>query len=140
MLTYLLTFDCTSPSAPFNVCHGYKQELLADVKARGKKQIYIFKPDAGCQGRGIRLCQGGKEEAVVKLLKEMEQQPNLVAQHYLAKPLLVNGFKFDMRIYALVSVSCVQHAAICSYCQTVHALLHQGQQKMASAANIRGAT
>ncbi len=33
------------------------QELLADVKARGKKQIYILKPDAGCQGRGIRLVQ-----------------------------------------------------------------------------------
>jgi hypothetical protein len=40
------------------------QELLLDVKARGKKQIYIFKPDAGCQGRGIRLLQGGKEDAV----------------------------------------------------------------------------
>ncbi|GFH10118.1 uncharacterized protein HaLaN_05375 [Haematococcus lacustris] len=72
------------------------------MKQRGKKQVYIFKPDAGCQGRGIRLLQGGKEEAVVKLLKEMEQ-PNVVAQHYLAKPLLVHGYKFDLRIYALVS-------------------------------------
>ncbi len=91
-----------SPSA-LTLCTPKKnpQELLADVKARGKKQVYIFKPDAGCQGRGIRLCQGGKEEAVLKLLKEMEQ-PNVVAQHYLAKPLLVNGYKFDMRIYALV--------------------------------------
>jgi tubulin polyglutamylase TTLL6/13 len=24
-------------------------DLLADAKARGKKQVYIIKPDAGCQ-------------------------------------------------------------------------------------------
>lgn len=83
------------------MCDFHTQDLLADIKARGKKQIYIFKPDAGCQGRGIRLLSGGKEEAVLKLLKEMEQ-PNIVAQHYLAKPLLVHGYKFDLRIYALV--------------------------------------
>ncbi len=38
------------------------QEFLADIRARGKKQVYILKPDAGCQGKGIRLVQGGKEE------------------------------------------------------------------------------
>ena len=30
---------------------------------------------------------------------------NIVAQHYLPKPLLINAYKFDMRIYALV-LSC----------------------------------
>ena len=73
---------------------------MNDVNARGKKQIYILKPDAGCQGRGIRLVQG-KEEAMQKALKEMDT-PNLVAQHYLPEPLLLNGYKFDMRIYVLV--------------------------------------
>ena len=38
---------------------------------------------------------------MAKAIREMDL-PNAVAQHYLAKPLLVNGFKFDMRIYALV--------------------------------------
>lgn len=78
------------------------QDLVNDVKARGKKQIYILKPDAGCQGKGIRLIQGGKEEALQKTLKEMDTM-NVVAQHYLPKPFLIHGYKFDMRIYSLVS-------------------------------------
>ncbi len=55
-------------------------ELVLDFKARGKKQIYILKPDAGCQGKGIRLIQGGKEEALQQMLKEMGNM-NIVAQH-----------------------------------------------------------
>jgi hypothetical protein len=47
--------------------------------------------------------QGGKEETVLRLLKEMGEVASPVAQHYISKPLLVHGFKFDMRIYALVS-------------------------------------
>lgn len=79
-------------------------ELLADIKARGKKQIYILKPDAGCQGKGIRLIQGGKEDVLHQTLKEMGNT-NIVAQHYLPKPFLINEYKFDMRIYTLV-LSC----------------------------------
>lgn len=55
-------------------------ELIIDFKARGKRQIYILKPDAGCQGKGIRLLQGGKEEALQQVLKEMGNL-NIVAQH-----------------------------------------------------------
>ncbi|GLC65380.1 hypothetical protein PLESTF_000287300 [Pleodorina starrii] len=83
---------------------GDKDEFLADIRARGKKQVYILKPDAGCQGRGIRLVQGGKEEVVTRVLSEMAT-PNVVAQHYLSSPLLIHGYKFDLRIYALV-LSC----------------------------------
>ncbi|GIL43744.1 hypothetical protein Vafri_1379 [Volvox africanus] len=83
---------------------GDKEDFLADVRTRGKKQVYILKPDAGCQGRGIRLVQGGKEEVVARVLSEMAT-PNVVAQHYLSSPLLIHGYKFDLRIYALV-LSC----------------------------------
>lgn len=74
------------------------------MRSRGKKQVYILKPDAGCQGRGIRLVQGGKEEVVARVLGEMAS-PNVVAQHYLYNPMLIHGYKFDLRIYALV-LSC----------------------------------
>jgi len=50
--------------------HQYK-ELLADVKARGKKQVYILKPDARCQHLGIRLLAGGREEAAARVPCEM---------------------------------------------------------------------
>lgn len=80
------------------------QEMLADVKVRGKKQVYILKPDAGCQGRGIRLVQGGKEDVVLRVLSEMAT-PNVVAQHYMPSPFLIHGYKFDLRIYCLV-LSC----------------------------------
>eukprot|EP00798_Chlamydomonas_sp_ICE-L_P020154 gene20154-26888_t len=66
-----------------------------------KKAILHLKPDAGCQGKGIRLLQGGNEEKLQKVVKEMEGQ-QLVAQHYMHKPHLINGFKYDLRLYALV--------------------------------------
>lgn len=91
-----------TPSTSPHLTFAQTQELLNDVKARGKKQIYILKPDAGCQGKGIRLMQGGKEETLQKTLKEMDTL-NVVAQHYLPKPFLIHGYKFDMRIYSLVS-------------------------------------
>lgn len=38
---------------------------------------------------------------LLQVLSEMAN-PNLVVQHYLTNPLLLHGFKFDMRVYALV--------------------------------------
>eukprot|EP00002_Diphylleia_rotans_P023611 TRINITY_DN4646_c0_g2_i5.p1 TRINITY_DN4646_c0_g2~~TRINITY_DN4646_c0_g2_i5.p1 ORF type:complete len:914 (-),score=170.44 TRINITY_DN4646_c0_g2_i5:137-2878(-) len=79
------------------------QELgeFKKVLLKKKKRTYIIKPDAGSQGKGIYLVR--RPEDLV--IPESGNFMNAVAQEYLAKPLLIDGYKFDMRIYALV-MSC----------------------------------
>lgn len=63
--------------------------------SRGKStRFYIVKPDSGCQGRGIFLTQ------CFESISPFEQ---VVAQHYIKRPLLIDGFKFDLRLYVLVT-------------------------------------
>ncbi|KAK3235051.1 hypothetical protein CYMTET_54723 [Cymbomonas tetramitiformis] len=76
-------------------------EFLAQFSSK-KKKTFIIKPDGGCQGKGIVLVQAA--EQAMKALEELVTE-NVVAQRYLAKPYLIEGRKFDMRIYVLV-VSC----------------------------------
>lgn len=65
-----------------------------DAKTGKSSKFYIVKPDSGCQGRGIFLTQ------CVESISPFEQ---LVAQHYIRKPYLLDGFKFDLRLYVLIS-------------------------------------
>lgn len=59
-----------------------------------KNKTFIIKPDQGSQGRGIWL---------TKNLKEVKMNERMICQVYLNKPLLIDGFKFDLRVYALVT-------------------------------------
>ena len=70
--------------------------LRAWVSPLKRKPTLIVKPDAGCQGKGIFL---------TKSLDDLSQVEGCVAQQYLPSPLLVDGYKFDMRLYVVV-VSC----------------------------------
>ena len=53
-----------------------------------------MKPIGLSRGRGIRL---------VRDLNDIYYDEPVVLQKYLKNPLLLNGFKFDMRIYVLVT-------------------------------------
>uniref|UniRef100_A0A0X3PV47 Tubulin polyglutamylase ttll6 n=2 Tax=Schistocephalus solidus TaxID=70667 RepID=A0A0X3PV47_SCHSO len=59
-----------------------------------KNKTYILKPDSGCQGRGIWI---------TKTPKDIKPTENLICQVYLSKPFLIDGFKFDLRLYVLVT-------------------------------------
>uniref|UniRef100_A0A8D0E8A2 Tubulin tyrosine ligase like 13 n=1 Tax=Salvator merianae TaxID=96440 RepID=A0A8D0E8A2_SALMN len=57
-------------------------------------RTYICKPDSGCQGRGIFITRNPKE---------IKHGEHMICQQYISKPFLIDGFKFDMRIYVLVT-------------------------------------
>lgn len=75
---------------PFDL-HDFQQYFNAEgVSARP----FIIKPDHSCQGRGVFL---------TRHLKEINKNDIMVAQQYVARPLLIEGKKFDLRIYVLVA-------------------------------------
>jgi hypothetical protein len=62
---------------------------------RKRKRVFIVKPAASCQGRGIHLAR-----AIQDL---QDPRSASIAQEYEARPFLVEGLKFDLRIYVLLS-------------------------------------
>ena len=72
--------------------HDFK-DLMEDIALNNQKRTFIVKPEDQSQGRGIFLTRKGEE------LKPTDQ---LVVQKYIAKPHLLDGFKYDLRIYVLL--------------------------------------
>ncbi|XP_064932979.1 tubulin polyglutamylase TTLL13 isoform X3 [Columba livia] len=59
-----------------------------------KNRTFICKPDSGCQGRGIFITRNAED---------IKHGEHMICQQYISKPFLIDGFKFDMRIYVLVT-------------------------------------
>jgi len=58
------------------------------------KHMYIMKPSALSCGRGIK---------VIGQKTEVKRKPGYVISQYVSSPHLINGFKYDLRIYCLVT-------------------------------------
>ncbi|KAI3365462.1 hypothetical protein L3Q82_010553 [Scortum barcoo] len=59
-----------------------------------KSKTYICKPDTGCQGKGI---------FITKSSKDIQAGEHMICQVYISRPFIIDGFKFDLRIYVLVT-------------------------------------
>ena len=71
-----------------NELKQFKEEV------RKGRATFIVKPSASSQGRGIYL---------IKRADQLLSTEHCIAQQYLARPLLIDGHKFDLRLYVLVT-------------------------------------
>ena len=56
-------------------------------------KTFIIKPSAGCQGKGIILTRDRED---------VDKHGDSVVQLYVDNPFLIDGYKFDLRVYALI--------------------------------------
>lgn len=65
-----------------------------DLKSRKKSKTFIVKPSNGAQGHGIQL---------FKNAEKIPASEHFIVQEYVEKPYLLDGYKFDLRIYVLIT-------------------------------------
>ncbi|XP_041358202.1 tubulin polyglutamylase TTLL7-like isoform X2 [Gigantopelta aegis] len=74
--------------------HGQLQNYAKELKARKKMKTFIIKPSNGAQGHGIILHRNAEK---------IPPTEHFIVQQYIDKPLLLDGYKFDLRVYVLVT-------------------------------------
>jgi len=66
---------------------------LSKIFEKKVKKCWIVKPASGSQGRGIFLTFN---------LHDIDLDNSYIIQEYITNPLLIDGYKFDLRIYVLI--------------------------------------
>ncbi|XP_055944418.1 tubulin polyglutamylase TTLL6-like [Argiope bruennichi] len=79
---------------PLTFCLPDEKVSLRKYCEKRKSEIFIIKPDRNCQGIGIDLVKG---------IPDIKKYCNVVCQKYISKPFLMESFKFDLRLYVLIT-------------------------------------
>jgi len=58
------------------------------------KKLWIYKPSGSSRGRGISVFSNSKAN--------IKRKDGYIISEYLSKPHLLNGFKYDLRLYVVV--------------------------------------
>uniref|UniRef100_A0A8C4ZL20 Tubulin tyrosine ligase-like family, member 7 n=1 Tax=Gadus morhua TaxID=8049 RepID=A0A8C4ZL20_GADMO len=70
------------------------QNYVKELRRKRKQKTFIVKPANGAMGHGISL---------IRNCEKLPAQEHYIVQEYLDKPFLMEGYKFDLRIYILVT-------------------------------------
>jgi hypothetical protein len=118
-------------------------ELTRLMKAH-KPPVLIVKPSKGSQGAGISICRSHEE--LQHVMQQNGRWAEGVAQMYIDRPLLLEGYKFDLRLYVLVT-SCsplrihIYRDGLARLCTEKYQVVSSGEQlDLSAAAGIAAAT
>uniref|UniRef100_A0A096MF53 Tubulin tyrosine ligase-like family, member 7 n=1 Tax=Poecilia formosa TaxID=48698 RepID=A0A096MF53_POEFO len=70
------------------------QNYVKELRRKRKQKTFILKPANGAMGHGISL---------IRSCEKLPSHEHFIVQEYLDKPFLMEGYKFDLRIYILVT-------------------------------------
>lgn len=90
----------------FSETYFLNEEKSKFVKAFKSGDIWIYKPSGRNQGKGIFLVD--QTNALLKdnaKREDFKKRREGVIQRYIMNPLLINGYKFDVRVYMLIASS-----------------------------------